>query len=116
MHGEPDGGTIRVGPDDAVPLVRRNEQVISGAERARLVFALKQHPGRARKHAHPFVPILVVPEAVSARMPARDDALDADNGRGKDLVDLFLLQVGRDVSEEIGVGGHLNHDITPMKL
>ena len=80
MHGEPDGVAAGFGPGDAVAPMRGNEEVIAGGERARLGFALEQHAGRARKHAHPFMSVLVVPEAVGARVPARHDALDFDIG------------------------------------
>ena len=80
-------------------------EVIAGAERARLGFAVEQHAGRTREHRHPFVPVLVVPEAVRTRVPARDDALDADIGRGGEFFDLFLREVLRDVGEQVG-GGH----------
>ena len=80
MHRKPDGVAAGFGPGDAVPPVRRNEQMISGNKRARRGLALEQHASRTGKHRHPFVPVLVVPEAVRALMATRDDALNADIG------------------------------------
>src|SRR6202044_3658505 len=77
VHGEPDGRLVGVGPLDAMADVGRDLEVAAGRQDSRLLPALDPHARRAAQHDHPFRPVLVVPKAGRARLPGRDDPLDA---------------------------------------
>ena len=83
MHGEPDGRLACIRPFDAVSDMGRDFEPVAGYENAGLGIAVDQHGRRARDHADPFAFRLVVPEALRARLPGRDDAFDADAGAGE---------------------------------
>ena len=90
VDGEPHGRRLWVGPFHAVAGVRRDVDVVAGRKRARLSLSVEQKAGRTGKQHHPFVPVLVVPEARRARLASRDDALDANARLLDQKVELLL--------------------------
>src|SRR4051794_3472035 len=89
MHRQPHGRLIRIGPGDPVADMRWNVQGVAGPQRARRRLALELHRSRALQQHHAFGALLVVPEALGARLSGRDDALDAQIGRREEDTDLL---------------------------
>ena len=89
--GEPDRRLIGVGPLHSVTNVRREFDVVARGKYPRRGFAFDHEARRTCEDDDPLRPVLVVPEAGRARLPRRDDPLDA--GAGKFSENRGLLDV-----------------------
>src|SRR5438552_14156516 len=98
---------FRVGPGDPVAPMRGDVDPVAGAERVLLVLIGESQPRRTGEQQYKFGLRLVVPEPGWARLPERDDALDAQPRRGKDRVaDFTDARIGQ-VAQQV-------HAVSPM--
>ena len=90
MHRQPNRRRIGLRGLDAMPRVRGDLDPIAGLQVERHVAVLEAQAGGAGQQDDELVIGLVVPEAGRARLPGRDDALDAHAGFLDQKIELFV--------------------------
>src|SRR5262245_47498423 len=98
-HGQPDGRTRWIGPLDAMPPVRRNEDIRPGGKFARRRLVLEPQPRRPRDDQHPFGLVLIVPKALRRDVPPRHDPLNPHAARVEQCLYQLLRQAIRNVGK-----------------
>lgn len=89
MDGEPHGGRVRIGPFDAMPHMRGDQQGIAGAEVAGMFFTFQAELRGTLQDEDPLRLGLVVPETDRRRLSVRDDPFDADTGSRGESFEAF---------------------------
>ena len=106
MHRQPDARRLRVRRLDPVATMGRDGHPVAGAQNAGLSLVLEtQHGGAAQQH-HPFGLGLILPMAFSARLPGRDDALDAQAGARQQRIETLIRSPGLEALEQIAERAH----------
>jgi hypothetical protein len=91
----------RVGPVDAMASVRSDVEPVAGTQQAHLGLVGKAQLGGAGEQKHAFAFRLVVPEPWRARLPQRDNPLDAQIGPGQQCRELFACTRVRQREEKV---------------
>lgn len=93
MDGQPQGTGCRLGPNHAVPSVRRDDEVIAWFQAQDIRLSGKGQFGTSPNQQNEFILVLVVPEIFRRCMPPGDNPLDANILRRCEDLRQFLGQI-----------------------
>jgi hypothetical protein len=101
VEGEPDRRPIGVRPLHPVAAVRRDEDPVPGAERARFRLVLETKASAAGKQDHPLLVRLVVPLARGSGVARGDDSLEPEMTTFEQRLERLLRPRRGQLAEEI---------------